>query len=191
MSFKTYKVQINYTATPSCAMTGTVNDQTSSQLIHKVEDDFVSSSNHLTSSPSSTPTLVCWDIQILVSLAMPQQIDTNTNCTVRASHPVHTSPFAMSFVWLSGSSVRVGALSPTWYPILHFKILHLLCNRYYIIHYIIIKYISLSVSTTSYIYLRTLYCLFTCICSTHLMELPQCGWSPQSSSTLCSFHPTQ
>ena len=51
----------------------------------------------------------------LVSLAMPQQIDTNTNCTVHASCPVHTSPFAMSFVWLSRSSVCMGALSPTGY----------------------------------------------------------------------------
>jgi hypothetical protein len=51
----------------------------------------------------------------LVSLTTPQQIDTNTNRTVRASRPVHTSPFVMSFVWLSGSSVRAGALSPTGY----------------------------------------------------------------------------
>jgi hypothetical protein len=62
---------------------------------------------------SVEPQGVCWDIRGLVSLAMPQQIDTNTNCTVRASHPVHTLPFAMSFIWLSGSSVHTGAFTPT------------------------------------------------------------------------------
>jgi hypothetical protein len=43
------------------------------------------------------------------------QIDTNMNCTVRVSRPVLTSPFAMSFVWLSGSSVRAGAFTLTGY----------------------------------------------------------------------------
>src|ERR1700676_4768271 len=58
MSFKTYRVQLDSTATLSCAMSGTVNDKASLQLIHKVEDTFILSSNHSTSSPSTTPTSV-------------------------------------------------------------------------------------------------------------------------------------
>jgi len=70
------------------------------------------------------PSKGCWDIWILVSLATPQQIDTNTNRTVRASRPVHTPPFAMSFIWLSGSSVRAGALSQQVMSLADLSLLH-------------------------------------------------------------------
>ena len=53
-----------------------------------------------------------YSIQALVK---PQQIDTNTNSTVHMSCPVHTLPFVMSFIWLSGSSVCAGAFTPTGY----------------------------------------------------------------------------
>jgi len=49
----------------------------------------------------------------LVSLATPQQIDTNTNRTVRASCPVLTLTICYVICLISRSSVRMGALSPT------------------------------------------------------------------------------
>ena len=65
------------------------------------------------------------------------------------------------------------------------------CNGYYIIRYIIFNYVITHACRFIHIYLRTLYCLFICICSTYSMELLRFGWSLQSSSTLRSFHPTQ
>ena len=50
-----------------------------------------------------------------MSLATPQQIDTNKNRTVCASRPVLTSPIRYVIRLISGSSVRAGALSLTGY----------------------------------------------------------------------------
>jgi len=62
---------------------------------------------------SVEPQGVCWDIHGLVSLATPQQIDTNTNCTVHTSRPVLTLTICYVICLISRSSVRMGALSPT------------------------------------------------------------------------------
>jgi hypothetical protein len=51
------------------------------------------------------------------------------------------------------------------------------CNRYFIICYIIFNYIITHACRFIHIYLGTLYCLFICICSTYSMELPWLGWS--------------
>jgi hypothetical protein len=58
MSFENYRVQVDSTVTPSCAMTGTVNDQTNFQLTHKEEGTFISSSNHPSGSCSTMSTSV-------------------------------------------------------------------------------------------------------------------------------------
>src|SRR5882762_4686979 len=60
MSFENYRprVQDDSTATLSCTMTGTLNDQASFQLTHKEEGTFISSSNHPSSSSSTMSTSV-------------------------------------------------------------------------------------------------------------------------------------
>jgi len=47
---------------------------------------------------------------------------TNRNHTICALCPVLTSPFTMSFIWLSGSSVHMGAFTPIEAPPLNFGV---------------------------------------------------------------------
>jgi len=71
------------------------------------------------------------------------QTCTNRNHTICMSHSVLTLPFMISFVWLSGSSVCTGALSPTGYE-LSWSLCCILC-----LSELICVHLSLSVSFVS------------------------------------------